>query len=76
MQAARLPQSKPASATCSSPRASAKSTTSWAIAACSAIRGASGSRKRVVPYPRRYGTSTRYPASASGGATPSHERMS
>ena len=51
MQAARFPQSKPASATSSRPRVSAKSTTSWAIAACSAIRGASGIEKPGRPVP-------------------------
>ena len=49
MHAARLPQSNPASAIRSSPSASAKSTTSCAMAACSAMRGASGSRNRVAP---------------------------
>jgi hypothetical protein len=32
--------------------------------------------ERVAPYPRRYGTSTRWPSAARGAATPSHARTS
>ena len=33
------------------------------------LRGVPSDRKRVVPYPRRYGTMTRYPPAASNGVT-------
>src|SRR5262249_5942920 len=36
------------------------------------MRGLAESRKRVGPKPRRYGTSTRYPALTRGGVTLSH----
>jgi hypothetical protein len=42
---------------------------SRANAAWSAFRGVLLDRKVVVPYPRKYGTITRYPSAASSGAT-------
>jgi hypothetical protein len=51
------------------PSASIRAMVSTASADCWALRIVSFDRNRVVPYPRRYGTITRYPLEASSGAT-------
>ena len=66
--AVRAPQSKPATIAWSTPSASSSAIASTASTACCPLRTASPERNRVGPYPRRYGTITRYPAAASAGA--------
>jgi hypothetical protein len=65
----RAPQSNPARIADSICKASISATMSSATADCCAFRNVSFDRKTVGPYPRRYGTMTRYPAAASSGPT-------
>jgi hypothetical protein len=58
----RQAQSKPAIFACSTPSASSRSTASRASAACWPLRNVPSERKRVVPYPGRYGRITQQPA--------------
>ena len=57
--AVRAPQSKPPMIAEVMPSASISAIASTARAACWPLRLVSSERKRVVPYPRRYGTTTR-----------------
>jgi hypothetical protein len=59
MTAVRAPQSKPATIALSISSASSSAIASIAMAACWPFRNVSSDVKRVVPYPRRYGTITR-----------------
>ncbi len=69
--AVRAPQSKPPTVACldfESVHQSDQMSRATAVY-CWALRIVSLERKRVLPYPRRYGTITLKPADASNGAT-------
>ncbi|MNU09892.1 hypothetical protein D3C72_2567310 [compost metagenome] len=59
MQAVRAPQSKPPMTDLGIFSASISAMMSSATADCCALRKVAADRKRVVPWPRRWGTMTR-----------------